>query len=103
MSYGGGIKTVQHAEKIITLGYEKIILNSACFRNSQVDFNCQKSLSAQSVIVCVDIIKIKNDYFLYNHLENKIRKENIKDFLKKISSIEIGEIILSVDWDVIWN
>jgi imidazole glycerol-phosphate synthase subunit HisF len=95
LSYGGGIKSIQHAEKIISLGYEKIILNSACFKNLDLAFNCQKNLGAQSVIICVDIIKIKNDYFLYNHLENKIRKENIKEFLKKISSIEIGEVMLT--------
>lgn len=100
LSYGGGIKNVKQAEKIINLGYEKIILNSACFENFNLIYECQKNLGAQSIIVSLDILKHEYNYVLYNHVEKKIRKENITDFLKKISSIEIGEIMLtSVSFD----
>lgn len=100
LSYGGGIKTTKQAEQIINLGFEKIILNSACFENFNLIYECQKNLGAQSVIISLDILKEKNNYNLYNHLENKVRKENIIEFLKKISSIEIGEIMLtSVNFD----
>ncbi len=100
LSYGGGIKTIKQAEKIINLGYEKIILNSVCFENFNLIHECQKNLGAQSIIISVDIFKDKNNYNLYNYLERKVRKENIKEFLEKISSLEIGEIMLtSVNFD----
>ncbi len=100
LSYGGGIKTVKQAEKIINLGYEKIILNSVCFENFDLIYECQKNLGAQSIIISVDISKNKDNYTFYNHLERKERKENIKEFLEKISSMEIGEIMLtSVNFD----
>lgn len=100
LSYGGGIKTIKQAEKIINLGYEKIVLNSVCFDNFNLIQECQKNLGAQSIIISLDILKDKKNYSLYNHLNKTVRKENIKDFLKKILSIEIGEILLtSVDCD----
>lgn len=100
LSYGGGIKTIKQAEKIINLGYEKIILNSVCFENFNLIHECQKSLGAQSIIISIDILRNKNDYIFYNHLERKEGKENIKEFLEKISSMEIGEIMLtSVNFD----
>ena len=60
LSYGGGIKTIKQAEQIINLGFEKIILNSACFENFNLIYECQKNLGAQSVIISLDILKEKN-------------------------------------------
>ena len=35
LSYGGGIKSLNDAEKIFKIGFEKIIVNSASFENSK--------------------------------------------------------------------
>tara|TARA_Y100000816_G_C26095460_1_gene579615 strand:- start:649 stop:1404 length:756 start_codon:yes stop_codon:yes gene_type:complete len=100
LSYGGGIKTIEQAERIINLGFEKIILNTACFENFNLILECQKNLGAQSVIIAIDIYRDKKNYYIYNHQKKKNREENIETFLKKISSIEIGEILLtSVNFD----
>ena len=48
LSYGGGIKTLDQAEKIIKIGYEKLILNNICFSNFNLIEIFTKNLGAQS-------------------------------------------------------
>jgi len=95
LSYGGGVKTINQAEKVINIGFEKIILNNSCFENFNLIQDCQKNLGAQSIIVSLDFIKVKNKYFLYNHIKKEIRNLNIVEFLNKLSTIEIGEMMLT--------
>ena len=95
LSYGGGIKTIEQAEKIINLGYEKIILNNTCFNDFNFISLCKKSLGAQSIIIALDILKKGNNYFLYDHVNKKIRLQNLNDFIQKLGLLEIGEIMLT--------
>jgi len=100
LSYGGGIKSVNQAENIINLGYEKIIFNTACFEDLNLVNECKKNLGAQSIIISLDILKKNGNYFLYNHTDKKIRKEDLRVFLDKLALIEIGEVLLtSVSYD----
>jgi len=95
LSYGGGIKSIDQAEKIINLGYEKIILNTACFENLDLVNECKKNLGAQSIVISLDILKKNGNYCIYNHVDKSIRKDDLKTFLDKLASIEIGEMLLT--------
>ena len=65
LSYGGGISTIEKAEKIIKMGYEKLILNNICFSDFNFIKKIKRSLGAQSIVISIDIIKSENKYFLY--------------------------------------
>ena len=102
LCYGGGIKTADVAEKIISLGVEKVSLSSAAVSSPHVISECAKRIGNQSVVVVIDIKKSglfkRNDIFTHNGT----RKTNtpIVEFLDKIQSLGAGEIVInSIDRD----
>ena len=57
LCYGGGIKTVGQALKILSLGVEKIALNTTAVRNITIVEEISKIVGAQSVVVVIDVKK----------------------------------------------
>lgn len=57
LAYGGGITTVAEIERVIKLGVEKVILNSAALENLDLVRVAAASVGSQSVVVSIDVKK----------------------------------------------
>jgi len=101
LCYGGGVKTVQQAQKIFSLGIEKIALSSAVIRNPQLVTQLADRVGSQSVIIVLDIKKkLMGGYEIYTHNGNKSTGINPIKFAKELESFGAGEIIInSIDQD----
>jgi len=93
--YGGGIKSVEQAIKIIKLGAEKIILNTNSLDEKLLQ-KLIKLIGSQSIVISIDI---KSNFFgkqfvYLNHGKIKINDTPIS-FAKKMEKIGVGEIILN--------
>jgi len=100
--YGGGVKTVEHAKKIISLGAEKVALSSAALLNPEILKAIGNAVGVQSVVVVVDIRKKKlfGSHELVTHNAKRNASVKLIDFLKKINEIGVGELVVnSVDDD----
>ena len=96
LAYGGGIKTANDAEKIISIGYEKIIINSEIIKNPNILKEINKLIGAQSIIVSIDIFIRESKYYIYDYIQKKIVNLDLKDFLNLIQKIGIGELLLTI-------
>ncbi len=100
LTYGGGIKNINDAEKIISLGYEKISINNSLFTNENLIKDLSNRVGAQSVVLSIDISKKNNEYFVYNYLENFPRKISLDQYLPYLNNFKFGELMVtSVDLD----
>ena len=100
LSYGGGIKDADDTVKIIEIGYEKIILNSEVQKNPDMLLEINKAIGAQSIVVSIDIIRKDSSYYIYDYINRKPINLNLKEYLKTIQKIGIGEILITlVDLD----
>ena len=54
LCYGGGVKTVEQAVRIIKMGVEKVALSSAAVENPQVVADIARFVGNQSVVVVLD-------------------------------------------------
>lgn len=101
LCYGGGVKTVEQAQKIFGLGIEKIALSSAAIQNPELVTKIADRVGSQSVIVVLDIKKkILGGYELYTHNGNKSTGINPIKFAKELEQAGVGEIIInSIDKD----
>lgn len=54
-AYGGGVRTLSQARKIMTGGAEKIVLNSATLEDSRIVTQIGAEFGSQSVVVAIDV------------------------------------------------
>ncbi len=99
--YGGGVKTVEQAQKIFSLGIEKIALSSAAIHNPTLISEISKRVGSQSVIVVLDVKKkIFGGYEIYTHNGKKSSGIDPIKFAQKAQDSGAGEIIInSIDND----
>lgn len=101
LCYGGGVKTVEQAQKIFGLGIEKIALSSAVIESPQLIYEIAKRVGSQSVIVVLDVKKkLLGGYEVYTHNGKKSTGINPLKFIEEAERLGAGEIIInSIDQD----
>jgi cyclase len=107
--YGGGVKTVEHAKKIINLGAEKVAISSAALCNLSLLSDIGSSVGKQSVVVVLDVKKKSTlfgskTYELYINNGKLKLNINLVDFINQLNVIGIGELVInSIDHDGLMN
>lgn len=101
LCYGGGVKTVEQAQRIFGLGIEKIALSSAVLQNPRLITEIAERVGSQSVIVVLDVKKkLFGGYEVYTHNGKKSTGINPFKFVEEAQKLGAGEIIInSIDQD----
>ena len=101
LCYGGGVKTVGQAQRIFSLGIEKIALSSAVLSNPNLISQIADRVGSQSVIVVLDVKKkLLGGYEVYTHNGKKATGINPFKFVEEAQRLGAGEIIInSIDKD----
>lgn len=101
LCYGGGVKTVEQAQRIFGLGVEKIALSSAIVQSSQLVPQIADRVGVQSVVAVLDIKKkMLGGYEIYTHNGKKATGLNPFEFAMKLQQLGVGEIVInSIDQD----
>ena len=101
LCYGGGVKTVEQAQRIFGLGIEKIALSSAVIQSPQLVTQIADRVGSQSVIVVLDIKKkLLGGYEIYTHNGKQSTGINPITFAKELEQLGAGELIInSIDQD----
>lgn len=100
--YGGGVTSVEQAKKIINLGAEKVAISSAAVLNIEILEKIGQAVGIQSVVVVLDVKKkgLLGSYEIYIHNGKKSTGIKLKEFIKKLNDIGVGEIVVnSIDKD----
>lgn len=101
LCYGGGVRTVEQAQRIFSLGIEKIALSSAVLHNPKLITEISERVGAQSVIVVLDVKKkLLGGYEVYTHNGKKATGINPFKFVEEAQKLGAGEIVInSIDKD----
>jgi len=101
LCYGGGVKTVEQAQRIFSLGIEKIALSSAVLENPLLITEISERVGSQSVIVVLDVKKkLLGGYEIFTHNGKKSTGINPIIFAEKAQKLGAGEILInSIDKD----
>ena len=101
LCYGGGVKTVAQAQRIFSLGVEKVALSSAALINPTVVRDIADQVGSQSVVVILDVKKkLLGGYEVYIHNGKKGTGKNPFEFAKQLEQLGVGEIVInSIDND----
>ena len=99
IGYGGGISKIEQIEKIISLGVEKVIINSAAFQTPSLITDAVKHPGRQSIVVSIDVKRalIGGYHVAISNGRIKTREKPI-EYAKKMEGLGAGELILcSID------
>ena len=105
LCYGGGVKTVKQAQRIFSLGVEKIALSSSIIKNPNLITEISEKVGSQSVIVVLDVKKkLLGGYEIYTHNGKKSTGISPIKFAKMAQKLGAGEVIInSIDNDGMMN
>ena len=57
ISYGGGIRTIEHVRAIIRSGFEKVVLNTALHQTPGIAMEAAREFGAQAVVASIEVGK----------------------------------------------
>lgn len=102
LCYGGGVKTVEQIEKIISLGVEKVALSSSALHDPEGVARAADVVGNQSIVVVMDVKKAKrgSGYRLWTHNASRPTEQEPVAFARKVESLGAGEVVInSIDCD----
>ena len=102
LCYGGGIKTVEQASRIIGLGVEKIAVSSAAVQNPELVPAIAREVGSQSVVVVFDLNPRPDgtDYEVMTHNGRRKTGKAASEVVAQAESLGAGEILVnSIDRD----
>ncbi len=101
LCYGGGVKTVAQAQRIFSLGVEKIAVSAAAIADISLIKKMGDVVGSQSVVVVVDVKKkLLGGYEVYTHNGKKKTGKNPFEYVKELEKAGAGEIVINaIDQD----
>jgi imidazole glycerol-phosphate synthase subunit HisF len=104
LSYGGGISTFEQAQKIFTIGFEKVIINTQAHRNPALITEISNHYGVQAVVASVDVKKVGAQYQVcINNGKEKIKTDVLK-YCQEMQDLGAGEILLTaMDREGTWQ
>ena len=100
MTYGGGIKTVDQAKKVLSLGIEKVAVQTQAFKKDDFLAELSGEIGVQSTLLSIDVKFSKTNmcYEVFNRNESKCIL--LEEYLHNCILKNVGEIILAnMDFD----
>lgn len=101
LCYGGGVKTVEQASRIISLGVEKVALSSAALANPGLITAIAREIGSQSVVVVLDVKRsLFGKYEVYTHNGKKATGRTPVELAKEAEALGAGEVVINaIDLD----
>jgi len=95
ITVGGGIRSLEDAEKMFKSGADKIAINSQVVKNPNFLKELKNIYGSQAIVVSMETKKINNHYEVYITNGRDRTNINLSDWIKKCQDFGAGEILLT--------
>lgn len=97
LGYGGGIRTVRDATRLLRLGIEKVSVNTAILEDPELVRHLATELGSQCVVASVDVTRNKHGgYQVYSHAGRPVPEHDPFAWIDRLVRLGAGEILLNV-------
>ncbi|MCX6654428.1 MAG: AglZ/HisF2 family acetamidino modification protein [Candidatus Bathyarchaeota archaeon] len=105
IGYGGGIRNVQDIQRLLSIGFEKVIINTEAVRQPELIKKSSNQFGAQSIVVSIDVKKEGNGkHVVYINGGRERTGLDPVEHAKNMERNGAGEILLtSIDRDGMMN
>ncbi len=100
LTYGGGVRTPEQAQRIFSLGVEKVAMSASILSDLSLVSRIAAQVGTQSVVAVLDIRRHKKEFKIYTHNGTKAVNQSVSDVVKALEANGAGEIVVnSIDQD----
>ena len=100
LTLGGGIKSVDDINKLLSIGADKISINTIALKNPDFIKEASSKFGSQCIVISIDVIKIEDEYKVFNKNLGIIEDLDLIEWVKRCESLGAGELLItSVDND----
>jgi cyclase len=97
LCYGGGIKNIDDATHLFSLGIEKICIQSSYFKDPNLLTELSSKYGSQAIVISIDLKKnIFGNYNIINSSNGSVIKKKLNDLLSELTELGAGEILMNV-------
>ena len=98
VSIGGGICDIETVKSFFEMGVEKIVVGSCV--NEMFLKEVSDMFGSQSIIISIDVKKIKEDYIVFIDSATKSTKKSLKEYIEFLDNYSYAEVLIhSIDND----
>lgn len=105
LAYGGGVRTLEDAETILKIGFEKVAVNSAILDDPSLVTRIAKKFGSQAVIASIDVRRtVRGAYEVRGMAGSEGTGRDPVGWAKEVVERGAGEILLTaIDREGIWE
>lgn len=104
VAYGGGVTTVDQAERILRLGMEKIIIGTAGYDNPALLSEISGAFGSQCLIAAIDVAGTEGRWQCRSRSATRRTGQTPVDWARRVEDAGVGEILLtSIDREGTWD
>ncbi|MBE0580189.1 AglZ/HisF2 family acetamidino modification protein [Devosia sp.] len=96
VAYGGGISTIEQMRRILGIGIEKVVINSAAIASPDLIAAAAREFGSQAVVVSIDVKKtLFGRYEVRSHSGTRGTGLDPATWARKVQDMGAGEIMLT--------
>src|SRR3989344_6076172 len=95
LTIGGGIRTIDDADKLFEIGADKIIINTAVVKNPLLITKIARKYGSQAVVASIDAKKVGSSCKVYISSGTEETKFSPVELAKRAQELGAGEILLT--------
>jgi len=104
LTVGGGVRTVDDAERLLDAGADKISINTAAIRTPDLVTRCAERFGRQAIVVAIDAKRTENvpgaRWEVFSHGGRTPEGLDALDWCKRVTELGAGELLVtSMDKD----
>jgi Imidazoleglycerol-phosphate synthase len=105
LSYGGGIKNAETAQKILSMGFEKVVLNTSAYHDKSLVTKISEYSGSQSIIGSIDVKRnFWGKYQVFISDGTKKIEIDVISWAQELEQLGVGELLItSMDKDGTWS
>lgn len=95
LSYGGGIRDASDAKQLISIGFEKLVFNTALVDDPDLVRTVAEKFGSQSVVASIDFRKVNGVFQFCASGGSRETAESIENVVNRVLALNPGEILLN--------
>lgn len=94
LTAGGGISSVSDAARLFKAGADKVLINSAAYRNTGLIREISSRFGRQAVVVGIDVRKEHDEYVLISKCGDLRERPLLEEHISAVAAAGAGEIFI---------